>query len=386
MLFTAPELAAGERKVVDRIEELRRSLNYAVSQALRWTGLLRRSTFARAIQGSNSIEGINVSTEDAIAAVEGEELLDADSETRAAVTGYRDAMTYVLQLARDPHFAFGAGLLRSLHFMMMSYDLEKNPGRWRPGAIYVRNDEKGQVVYEGPSADKVPALMDELVTWLGSSDPSTSCLVRAAMGHLNLVVIHPFSDGNGRMARCLQTLILAREGILAPEFCSVEEYLGRNTSDYYRVLGQVGAGRWQPKRDARPWIRFILTAHFRQASTLLRRTREMERVWNGLEEEIARHKLPDRTILALSDAAFGLRVRNSTYRSSADISENLASRDLKLLVEAKLLLPKGEKRGRHYLASEHIRALRARCKEPRGVPDPFAADPSSTRQRQRSAR
>ena len=41
-------------------------------------------------------------------------------------------------------------------------------------------------------------------------------MTRAAMGHLNLVMIHPFSDGNGRMARALQTLVLAREGILAP--------------------------------------------------------------------------------------------------------------------------------------------------------------------------
>jgi Fic family protein len=49
------------------------------------------------------------------------------------------------------------------------------------------------------------------------------------MAHLNLVMIHPFRDGNGRMARCLQSVVLAREGVLSPVFMSVEEYLGRNT-------------------------------------------------------------------------------------------------------------------------------------------------------------
>lgn len=68
------------------------------------------------------------------------------------------------------------------------------------------------------------------------------------MAHLNLVMIHPFSDGNGRMARCLQTLVLAREGILEPEFSSIEEYLGRNTQDYYSVLAETSEGSWHPKK------------------------------------------------------------------------------------------------------------------------------------------
>ena len=61
-----------------------------------------------------------------------------------------------------------------------------------------------------------------------------------------------------------------------PLFMSIEEYLGRNTQKYYDVLAEVGRGSWQPGNDARPWIRFILTAHLRQARTMLRRVRETE--------------------------------------------------------------------------------------------------------------
>ena len=375
MIFTAPILDSKEMEVLGRIDELRRTLGYSVGASpKRWYGLLRRVSFARAVRGSNSIEGYDVSLDDAIAAAEGEEPLDAKAEAWAAVTGYQSAMTYVLQLADDPHFGYSADLLRSLHFMMLQYKLTKNPGRWRLGAIFVRDDERDEVVYQGPSAELVPDLMGELLSDLNGASEAPR-VIKAAMAHLNLVMIHPFSDGNGRMARCLQTLVLARGGVLAPPFSSIEEYLGRNTRAYYDVLAEVGAGSWQPERDTRPWIRFCLTAHFRQATTLLHRTRDLQRLWDVLEEEVAKKGLPERTLLALSDAAIGLKIRNATYRPMAEISENLASRDLKSLVEQGFLVPEGERRGRYYVASETLKATRAKTREAARVEDPFEESP-----------
>jgi Fic family protein len=372
MIFQPPILDEAEIAVVSKIEQLKESLRYAVASApRRWEGLLRRNTFARAIRGSNSIEGYLVTIDDAIAAAQGEEPLDASAEAWAAVQGYRAAMTYVLQLSDDPYFTYSADLIRSLHFMMLQYDLSKHPGRWRPGPIYVRDEGRNELVYEGPDADLVPDLMGELVASLNANNPSQPSFVRAAMAHLNLVMIHPFSDGNGRMARCLQTLILARSGTLAPPFSSIEEYLGRNTIPYYEVLANVGAGAWHPKNDARPWTRFCLTAHFRQATTLLRRAREMEKLWNMLEAEVRARKLPDRIMLALSDAAVGFRVRNATYRPVAEISEQVASRDLKMAVDAGLLKAHGERRGRFYVASADLQVIRHRTQEKGRIPDPF---------------
>jgi len=368
MLFRTPELLAGELRALEDVETIRENLKYALRAPRRWLGLLRRNMFARNIRGSNSIEGYNVSAEDAIAVVEGEEPLNAERETWAAVRGYRDAMTFVLQLASDPNFLYGDGFIRGLHFMMIGYDLSKNPGRWRPGPIYVRDENKGEIVYEGPDFEIVPALIKELTDELNSVGDRPS-LVRAAMAHLNLVMVHPFSDGNGRMARCLQTLVLAREGILESEFCSIEEYLGRNTQDYYDVLALVGRGKWSPRSDARPWLDFSIQAHHTQASTLLRRTKEIERIWNELELLIARANLPDRVIYALSDATVGYRIRNSTYRSVADISDAVASRDLKLLVDAGLLVADGQKRGRGYAASPILRKIREKTREPKPPAD-----------------
>jgi Fic family protein len=375
MIFQVPDLTPQEIEVIDRIEELKSSLGYRVSSTpKRWSGLLRRITFARAVRGSNSIEGYVVTLDDAIAAAEGEEPLDARKEAWAAVVGYQTAMTYVLHLAGDPHFSYSADLLRSLHFMMMQHNLGKHPGRWRPGSIFVRDDERSEIVYEGPDVDLVPDLVRELVLFLSSPPSGLPGLVLAAMAHLNLVMIHPFSDGNGRMARCLQTLVLARSGVLAPPFASIEEYLGRNTHAYYDVLAAVGGGAWQPERDARAWIRFCLTAHYRQAKTLLIRTKEIQRLWDALELEVSRRGLPERTLLALADAAVGLRIRNATYRPIAEISEQQASRDLKALVEQGLLVPQGEKRGRFYTAGESVRLLRGKTRGAGTVEDPFEAE------------
>lgn len=121
--------------MIGQIDKLRETLKYAVQTPKRWPGLLRRMSFARAIRGSNSIEGFKVSVEDALAAVQGEEPIDATELNWKAVTGYRRAMTYVLQLAADPYSRHSIDLLRSLHFMMIEYDLSNNPGRWRPGPI-----------------------------------------------------------------------------------------------------------------------------------------------------------------------------------------------------------------------------------------------------------
>jgi len=375
MLFKSPILGAEEEGVIKAISHMHKALKYSLSTPSRWEGVLRRNAFARAIQGSNSIEGYVVTKDDAIAAAEGEEPISAQHDTWLAVTGYRNAMTFVLQLSKDPDFEFNEGFLRSLHYMMLQHDLTKHPGNWRPGSIYVRDEAKGINVYEGPSVELVHKLIPELIVYLNSPRDEGHMLIKGAMAHLNLVMIHPFSDGNGRMARCLQTLVISQKGVCDPTFSSIEEYLGRNTQDYYAVLGEVGQGKWNPQNDTRPWIRLNLTAHYRQAGTALRRARLISKLWEELEREMRKHRLPDRTIFALSDAAMGYRIRSSHYRRIAEVSGVVASRDLRAIVNAGLLVAKGERRGRLYIATEYLRILAQKIREtePKDIDDPFVS-------------
>ena len=385
MLFTTPEVGEPEEAVIAQIDDLRKTMRLYLHEPRRWAGSLRRTQFARAVQGSNSIEGFDARLDDAMAIELGELPLDASEETALAIKGYRDAMTFVLQLAEEESggrrgFHYGEQLIKSLHFMMTSYSLHNRPGLWRAGSIFVRDDSTGETVYEGPDLDLVPELMHELVRQL-DADNETPVMVRAAMAHLNFVLIHPFKDGNGRMGRCLQTLVLAREKIVSPVFCSIEEYLGRNTRAYYDSLAEVGGGSWHPERDARQWVRFILTAHLRQARTTLRRIKESEAIWIQLEQVVKTYGAPERSIEALYDAMYNMRIRNSVYRASVnstgieDISEQMASRDLRNLANAGLLVPHGERRGRYYTAGEKLVGMRNDIKlsrTPYDNTDPFA--------------
>ena len=377
-IYSTPEPDDSDLIVIEEISRLRRDLAHYVShRPRRWVGHLRRMNFARAVRGSNWIEGYRASLDDVLDVIEDEEPIDAAAQTRSALTGYRDAMTYVLELAED-RVVIDESLLKSLHYMMTKHELRIRPGRYRTGDVWVE-DENGTRVYQAPDARLVGGLMGSLVESLASND-SWPVMFRAAMAHLNLVMIHPFRDGNGRMARALQTMVLAGEGIVSPVFSSVEEYLGRNTAEYYAVLSKVGQGGWHPHNPARPWTRFMLRAHYRQAWTLQRRVYETEHLYDGLAQAVAARGAPPRSIGALADAARGRRLQRSIYAKLVEITDGepisdlSASRDLRALTDAGLLDATGAGRGRVYHGSQDLRGLWADIRSsrpPKADDDPY---------------
>lgn len=379
-IFGSPEADLEDLTVIAAVRELRESLADVLRVPRRWAGGLRRTTQARAIQGSNTIEGYTVSDQDAVAAVDDEPPLSADEHTWAEILGYRRMMTFVLRMAPEPEFTVTPQTLRSLHFMLLEHDLATDPGRWRPGAVYVRDEAAGRTVYEGPSADVVPALVEELTQSLRND--GADAMVDAAMAHLNLVMIHPFRDGNGRMARALQTVVMAQDHVLEPTFSSIEEWLGRNTEDYYRVLAVVGQGSWNPHNDASLWLKFCLRAHHMQAQTLQRRFAEAEEIWRTLDTLIAQHGLHERTADALFDAVLGLRVTRPMYAKRTSVEDQTGTRDLKRLVDVGLLDAHGNTRGRYYVASPSLRRLHEDVRAGReALTDPYPWLTAELRQR-----
>lgn len=389
MIYETPELTTTDAHVIDQIEQIQTELRPFVRMRRRWYGTLRRTLFARAVQGSNSIEGYHASVEEAAAVLDDDAPPDLSDDTRLAVAGYRDAMTYALQLAAGvsppprtanatqaaPPMAsttmplLDLGTLRSMHFMMIKHDLSHNPGQLRPGSIWVA-DADGESVYDAPERPEVDSLLEQMFDQSATlmSNETVPAMVSAAMAHLNLVLIHPFSDGNGRMARCVQTLLLAAaaragDDPLAPEFLSIEEYLGRNTQHYYAALTEVAAGRWSPERSTRPWIEFCLTAHLRQTRTVLRRIHESSALWDVCSQLAESRGLSDRVIDTLCDTARGWTTRRSLYMIRTQtsrgepISDGMASRDLQSMVRAGLLEPIGDKRGRRYRRSPELADL-----------------------------
>src|SRR5260370_12552299 len=120
LLYTAPPLTTEDESVLREIHRMRKELRHVLRTPRRWEGGLRRSALARAIQGSNSIEGYQVAEDDAAAALDGEEPLSADEETFLAIQGYRQALGYVLAMGEDAYAQFDATEIRAMHYMMLS--------------------------------------------------------------------------------------------------------------------------------------------------------------------------------------------------------------------------------------------------------------------------
>ena len=308
---------------------------------------------AASVESSVSIEGYGVSAATAQAVVESAGGPDESDESRSAVACYARAMDHVGVMALDPVFEWSDRAILDLHFDACYFQRDKSPGHWRTGPIGVTAPD-GSLAYEAPEATQVVPLMKEVVKWLRAGERDEHVVVRAAMAHLHVVSVHPFRDGNGRISRIVQSLVLARDGILSPEFGSIEEYLGAHTSEYYAVLRQVQAGRYQPDRDAGAWVCFCIDAHLDQARSRLTQISTAAARWGCLERIADERSWPDRLVIAMEQSLIGGTDR-STYEREADVSSATASNDFRRLLDAGLVIQTGKGPSVRYEAADALK-------------------------------
>jgi len=264
-------------------------------------------------------------------------------------------MQHVAVLAEAPSFRWCDRLLLDLHFEACAGAPEGCPGLLRTGPVLV-TAPGGGVAYRAPEAERTGALMARLVEWLATGDLQVPVVARAAMAHLHLVSIHPFRDGNGRLSRILQSLVLARDGVLSPELGSIEEYLARDTMRYYGILRQVQGGSYQPERNAEPWLEFCIEAHLVQARERLATLERAARRWASLERLVEARGWPDRLTIALEQSLFD-GVDRASFCAEATVSPATASADLRRLLDAGFVTRQGRGRDTRYLAAPALRAL-----------------------------
>lgn len=353
MIFGTPTLSGAMRKKLEELSTLRSSLTHEVQTRSSWMGSLRREVRASSIESSTSIEGFSVSPEEALALTSGRGAPEHKNEDRQAVACYAQAMDHVGTMAIDPSFRWSDRVILDLHFDACYFQRDKDPGLWRTGPIGVTGAD-GSLEYRGPDGDSVAELMDEAIAWLAAGDLEVDVVVRAAMAHLHVVSVHPFRDGNGRIARIVQSLVLAREGLGSPEFFSIEEYLRDHTREYYSALRETQGGSYQPERDASGWVAFCLEAHLAQARRRLAQVEQAATRWERLEGIVGSRGWPERIMIALEQSLLGGAERSS-YAGKADISPATASADFRRLVDAGLVDQRGRSRNIDYVAAPALR-------------------------------
>jgi Fic family protein len=355
MLHATPQISPELSDSLDELDRLRERLAHEVDRSIPWMGALRRLVRATSVESSTSIEGFHVTPAEAVALVSGEEQPDPEDLDRMAVSCYGRAMDHVGVMARDPSFRWLDRVLLDLHFDACHFQRDASPGLWRTGPVGITGGD-GRLVYQAPPAADTPALMGEVVDWLQAGDlgGDTHVVVRAAMAHLHVVSIHPFRDGNGRISRIVQSLALAREGLMSPEFGSIEEYLGEHTHAYYAALQAAHGDTYQPARDATGWVVFCVEGHLAQARRRIAQIEQAGARWSLLERLVEGRSWPDRLVIALEQSLLGGSER-ALYANEAEVSTATASGDFRRLVDAGLVVRRGRGNRIRYEASDTLR-------------------------------
>ncbi|HEU4904992.1 MAG TPA: Fic family protein [Solirubrobacterales bacterium] len=353
MIYATPPIVPALESRLDELATLRANLGGEIRTAGRWMGSLRREVRAGSIDSSTSIEGFSVSPEEALALSSGRREAEGDDENQQAVACYARAMDHVGAMAADPSFRWSDRVILDLHFDACHFQRDNDPGLWRGGPIGVTAAD-GSLEYEGPAAERVPGLIGEVVEWLQDGDLEADVVVRAAMAHLHVISVHPFRDGNGRISRIVQSLVLAREGLATPEFFSIEQYLGSHTQEYYSALREAQGGGYQPDRDASPWVAFCIDAHLAQARQRLAQIEAAAARWSALEDQVDARGWPDRLVIALEQVLAGGSDR-SRYAGEAGVSPATASADFRRLLDAGLVEQRGRGRSVVYVATAVLR-------------------------------
>jgi Fic family protein len=353
MLLATPKIAPELNERLEELDDLRARLGHETGGSIPWMGALRRLIRGTSVESSTAIEGFHVSPAEAAALVSGDEQPDPEHINRMAVACYGRAMDHVGVMAVDPAFRWLDRVLLDLHFDACHFQRDESPGLWRVGPVGITGDD-GRLVYQAPPAADTPALMGEVIDWLQHGDLDVHVVVRAAMAHLHVISIHPFRDGNGRVSRIVQSLVLAREGLMSPEFGSIEEYLGEHTRAYYAALQAAHGETYEPHRDAAGWVTFCVDAHLAQARRRIAQIEEAGARWSLLERIVEGRGWPERLVIALEQSLVGGSDR-ALYANEAEISPATASGDFRRLTDAGLVVRHGRGRRVRYDAGETLR-------------------------------
>ncbi len=227
--------------ILSRVAEIAEAVGRAEAAGLSEDLRLRRINRIRSIQGSLAIEG-NILTEDQISTIlDGKPVIAPPRDVQEA----RNAIKAYDRYERwNP--ASEADLLNAHQVLMTG--LVDAPGHYRSGGVAVMGQDGIQHV--GPPAARVPSLMAELLAWLRRTDEHP--LIASSVFHYEFEFIHPFEDGNGRMGRLWQTLILTRWKTLFAHV-PVESLVRARQSDYYQAIRESSS-----QGESTPFIAFML--------------------------------------------------------------------------------------------------------------------------------
>jgi Fic family protein len=218
-------------------------------------------------------------------------------------------------------------------------------GKLRVDPVFVNDPRAGKTVYWPPDAKDVPSLVNDLIQFIESTTSKIDPLILAGLFHKQMVIIHPFMDGNGRTTRLLTKILLADMGLNTFNLFSFENYYNQNVTRYFQMVGVLGNFYdVAEKVDYSAWLEYFTGGIIDE---LLRVEKILPRTATNPQDELQPHH---RQILAaIRDKGF---ITDKDYAELVSRARQTRRLDFNKLIELGLIKREGKGKSTYYTLNE----------------------------------
>lgn len=318
-------------------------LGYQLKNEATLTALTEETVKSSAIEGENlNPESVRSSLARRMG-LEAARTMPADRDVEGIVEMMLDAtQNYSSPLTEERLFDWHAALFPTGRSGMRKIAT----GAWRPGGIEVVSGPEGKqkVHFEAPRAELVGSEMQRFLAWYENDTTSMEPLTKAGLAHLYFVTIHPLEDGNGRIARAITEMSLARSENGAQRFYSMSSQILEERKGYYQILESTQKGGM----DVSEWLTWFLDCLGRAISKANELTADVlakDAFWRRLEQESIEVSERQKKIINLLLDGFEGKLTTEKWGKLSKLSHDTALRDIQDLI-GKGVLTQKEARGR----------------------------------------
>ncbi|OGY08796.1 MAG: hypothetical protein A2782_02300 [Candidatus Blackburnbacteria bacterium RIFCSPHIGHO2_01_FULL_43_15b] len=253
---------------------------------------------------------------------------------------------------KESPYRYIEGQIKQIHKLVVNRVIPtENQGAYRKTQVVLRDSRSGEVTFRPPPSVEVPYLMEDLVSWLNSTQGwEVHSVLRAGIAHYALAAIHPFVEGNGRTSRAFATLILFSEGYDIRRLFSLEEYFDHDAESYYRALITTSSqSNDLVERDLTFWLEYFTLGLSIELSRVKEKVRKLSidlRIKTKRGEQLL---LTDRQIKIVEYLSQNsIAVMSQLKDLFPDYSDDTVLRDIQAMINKGIVAKKGRTKGAVY--------------------------------------